>query len=285
MRARRTLQSRSKAGGGKRISNPNICLVWGISGLFDNFKQTKASANLITAFSLRILMWQWLKSRVRSTATATSDVPFWPTRAAERIREWTSAWLAGALMSTKSSPRSSTRSNNPLWITENATKCGAATSRAGTEWMLHIPMFWCLHENSYLSGFVHPLSPLSSPPCLLCEQGCFVQLLRITWIRATVSAWVWKFLHILEHIFTFEQRKLYLSRFLAVAGDSGTEAITLVHVMNFFIICKIRQRKDWAGKTRQLLARFPKFIQLLNKTLSVPRSKAVPYSEWDVFVD
>lgn len=78
------------------------------------------------------------------------------------------------------------------------------------------------------------------------------------------------FPHSRAHIH-FWTTKLY--RFLVLAGDSGTEAITFLHVMNFFIICKIQQRKDWAGGEEKILARFSKFIQLLNKTLFITRTK------------
>lgn len=75
----------------------------------------------------------------------------------------------------------------------------------------------------------------------LFEQECFVRLLKMQETRAMVRAGVKIFPHSRAHIH-FLTSKLYHFLIPLFAGDSGRETITLVHVMNFFISCKISQR-------------------------------------------
>lgn len=84
-----------------------------------------------------------------------------------------------------------------------------------------------------------------------------------------VRAGVKNFPHSRAHIH-FLTSKLYHFLIPLFAGDSGRETITLVHVMNFFISCKISQRV--LERQKKLLARFPKFTQLLNKNLFITRT-------------
>lgn len=165
-----------------------------------------------------------------------------------------------------------------------------------------ISLWKCCNLLGFLSSLSLSLSSLFEFCCcfLLFEQGCFVQLLKMAWIRATVRK-VWKFSTFSNTIFSLEHVKtlLFFASTSSLFGALNTHlAISkpqqeiqvrkrllfcILWTFSFYAKYRIPNEDTQKCACFSLSKIFQKFTQLLNKNLFRTRKLTVKTFSWLTF--